>query len=226
MIQPSARASGMGNAYVSITEGADSLYWNPSGLGYLMKTEISATHIIYLEELNYDFISYAEPMGKIGTFGLGALALYSLDIPKTSEDSLGRFIDTGQKFSTLETAFLLGWGKQINKNFGGGICAKFINQKIADVNSSGFALDLGVKYIPSKIIKLGLNVQNIGPQIKGDNLPTNIKIGGSIAPLKDVVNINVDINYPFDSQISFGIGFERKIKHILYFRLGYNSVLE
>ncbi len=226
MVYPTARASGMGGAYVGDIESSDSVYWNPAGLGYLARTEISVSHIIYLEGLNYNFISYAEPMRKAGTFSIGGIALYSGSIPQTKEDSLGRYVETEQKFNTVEAAILVGWGKQFSKRFAAGLCAKFINQQIAQMNTSGFAGDFGIKYIPSDIIKTGFVIQNIGPEIKGNTLPTNIKAGISLTPLGKMLNFNLDLNQPLAGKMSFAIGFERWVGQIFAFRMGYNSAVE
>ncbi|GAI15775.1 unnamed protein product, partial [marine sediment metagenome] len=113
-IQPGARPSGMGEVHVSVIGDGNSLYWNPAGLGYLDNAEICFTHMVYFQELNYNFISYCKPFSDLGTFSIGGITLYSGDIPKTSEDTLGNYVDTGETFTTLETAVIFGWGKKIN----------------------------------------------------------------------------------------------------------------
>ncbi|MBI4218145.1 MAG: hypothetical protein HY610_03425, partial [Elusimicrobia bacterium] len=59
----SARAIGMGEAYGSVAEGAEAIYWNPAGLGREEGKSVSVMHAVYFQNIYYDFVSYAQKMG-------------------------------------------------------------------------------------------------------------------------------------------------------------------
>jgi hypothetical protein len=59
-----ARAMGMGNTQVAITDDVTSGYWNPAGMtGMTRKYEISLMHASYFAGIaNYDYIGFATPI--------------------------------------------------------------------------------------------------------------------------------------------------------------------
>ena len=63
--QGSTRAMGLGRAYVGLAEGADSLTWNPAGLGVTQQKEISYSFLRYVQDVSSPFfLAYAHPMGR------------------------------------------------------------------------------------------------------------------------------------------------------------------
>jgi hypothetical protein len=216
----------MGQIYTAFVKNGESLYWNPAGLGYADATELSLTHMFYLQETNYDFVSYCEPMGDLGTIAVGGSALYSGAINRTLEDSSGNYVATGSSFDTLESAIMIGWGKQIDKKAAVGATVKTINQRIASESAAGVAGDIGMQCKVSETIKSGITVQNIGPQIEGNDLPTMVKVGGSLQIPSRLLLLGLDIDYPFAGKPAFGIGLERGIGDLFAARIGYNSGAE
>src|SRR4030067_2901363 len=83
-----ARALGMGGAYVSVTDGASSVFWNPAGLALLDKGEGSFMHLRLWEKTIYDFASLAYPTLEFGSFGIGAVRLGTTDVPKRDINNL------------------------------------------------------------------------------------------------------------------------------------------
>ena len=48
LITPGARATGMGEAFVSIADDATATYWNPAGLAFQSQRQISVMHSNWL----------------------------------------------------------------------------------------------------------------------------------------------------------------------------------
>jgi len=222
LLYPDASSFGTGGAYTGYTKGSSSLYWNPAGLSSLSNSEITVSHMVYIEDLKYNFISYAEPMGSIGSFGIGGIILNSGDILKTEEDPAGSYVSTGESFKTKDVAILFGWGKKFGEKFSAGLSLKYINIKIANDKSNGTGLDFGMKYQISKAVGLGINLCNFGKKINEENLPTNIRTGLSITNKKLVLNLDTEYNF-YDKEIEFSAGIERRIRERFILRIGYNS---
>lgn len=220
-IQPGARANGMGEVGVSLVNDVSASYWNPAGLAEIERMEIGLTHMLYIQSLGYDNVSYAVPMGKYGTLAVSGLALYSGKIDKTTEDSAGNYVATNETFNTMESAISLGYGVKIMQNCAFGVNLKTISQRIGDVSASGFAGDVGAKYSISNTIKAGLAVQNLGPAIKGDSLPTVVKAGCHTS-IRSLI-VAVDGDYAMAGEMSYGIGTEYSIMKMLAIRAGYNT---
>src|SRR4030066_1771694 len=96
-----ARALGMGGAYVSVTDGASSVFWNPAGLALLNRGEATFMHISLWEETVYDFLGLAYPTLEIGSMGVGAFRLGSTNIPKTDANNPGVQIGTFDNTQSL-----------------------------------------------------------------------------------------------------------------------------
>jgi long-subunit fatty acid transport protein len=220
-IQSGARANGMGEVGVSVVNDVSATYWNPAGLVEIERMEIGLTHMLYLQSLGYDNVSYAVPMGNHGTLAVTGLALYSGSIDKTTEDALGNYVVTNETFNTMESAISVGYGTKIAQDFAIGVNLKTINQRIGDISASGFAGDAGLKYSVSSTIKAGLAVQNIGSAIRGNSLPTIVKAG--CHTIIQSLIIAIDSDYALSGGMSYGAGAEYSVMEMIAIRAGYNT---
>jgi hypothetical protein len=225
-IQPGARAAGMGEVFVALADDANALYWNPAGLADIRQPQSGLTHIAYVQEMNYDFVSYCRPVGAAGTLAVGGLALYSGNIERTTETNLGDYAGTAGSFGTLESAVAVGWGARLTTRLSAGLTLKSVRQQVDQTTASGLAGDVGVKYVVSSIFCAGLAAQNIGAPIAGTPMPTAIKLGGSASLLKHALNIEVESDYTLAGKLSFGVGVESWANQMVAVRLGYNTRTE
>jgi len=221
-IPPSARTLGMGETFVAVADDGYSLNWNPAGLGRLSQSEFGLTHFSYLIDTDYNYASYVNPIGKYGTVGLGGILLNSKNIPKTTEDASGNLATNNGNFDVQDMGVLLGWGMPIRKNLAIGTTLKHVNQKIDTTNAGGFAGDVGVIYAPLRWIQLGTSLQNVGPKINGDDLPTIFRFGCVGKIMKDLI-IPLEFDKPLNGDVEFGIGAEKWFHNLLALRLGYKS---
>src|SRR5574341_1258480 len=66
LIEPSARATGMGNASVALYDEVAAAYYNPGALGQLSGYGVHFTHSLWLADITYD---YAAAFLQAGSFG-------------------------------------------------------------------------------------------------------------------------------------------------------------
>ena len=50
------RAISMGNAYVGLAEGIESVYWNPAGLAKMQNMAVTFGHTEYFADMNFENI--------------------------------------------------------------------------------------------------------------------------------------------------------------------------
>jgi tetratricopeptide (TPR) repeat protein len=172
-----ARALGMGSAFCAVADDADAVYWNPAGLAFLSKPEITGLHINLWEDTLYDSLNYAHPINGIGTFGVGVIRLSTDEIEKRESP-----LDAATTFSDTQTAFFLTYGKNIYKTVFGGINLKAINQKIDNYSDSGWGMDIGLLWNVNANFSTGINLQNaLAPTLKlkivEEKYPLNAKVG-------------------------------------------------
>jgi hypothetical protein len=196
-IAPGARAGGMGEAFVAIADDATATWWNPAGLAWIDKRELTLMHAnwlptFHLPDLYYDFISYVNTVPDWGTFGVNVIFL---NLGETERrDDLNNYLGT---FRTFETAICGSYGATMTDNTALGLNVKFIYSHLSDVGTgqekgsgvaTDFAVDLGVLHktvdplfhLP---LNIGANLSNMGPKMsyidvaQADPIPTNLKLG-------------------------------------------------
>jgi hypothetical protein len=112
-----ARALAMGGAGTALSDNAYAAYWNPAGLGYLTRYEVSFMHSTLNGQDAYDFVSYVHPLKKRGAIGISWLRVGVDDIPITSLPIVTRPVGPTNRpkvvgtFNNTDNAFLLasGW---------------------------------------------------------------------------------------------------------------------
>jgi hypothetical protein len=225
-----ARAIAMGEAYGAVVDGSDAIYWNPAGLERVKKGSLSLMHAVYLDNIYYDFASYAQRAGVVGTVGVGVQYLSASSIDQTNE-----FGTTIGSFKPYDLAVSLGWAKTL-KDFGDtdtefvlGLTGKFIQSKIIETANAG-AVDLGINWNALEKCWLSVSIHNLGTAIKfkeeSDDLPVNVRVGSSYQ-VTDSFLMSLDGNVPRDNNPNIALGTEYKafIGQSSWFamRAGYNS---
>ena len=219
-----ARAAGMGGAFAGMADDPTAIYWNPAGLNRMEGRSLSVMHAVWVENITYDWASYAQKVENLGTFGAGIQYLNYGNITQT--DATG--LETGS-FSPADLAVSLAYARKF-KGVDLGVNVKYISSKITQT-ASAEAVDLGAMYpLMNERLWLGAAVQNMGTKMKfideEDPLPMNIKLGGAYA-VRPNWKVALDVNAPVDDAVFVGLGTEYgyKINEKMNAegRLGYNS---
>ncbi|MFH2055159.1 MAG: PorV/PorQ family protein [bacterium] len=156
------------------------------------KKEFSFTHSKWLpelaEDLYYEFFTYVQPVGGLGTVGANITFLSFGEIARTSENN-PEILET---FSSFDGALSLSYGIRASRNMAIGLSARIIYSKLADQGAgaeigrgsgTSFAVDAGVIYHFSKKFNLGAALTNLGPDMsyidaaQSDPLPRNLAVG-------------------------------------------------
>ncbi len=217
LISPNSRASGMGESGAGLADDAGSVYWNPGGLGFLKGNEVSITHAnwlpqFHLADLFYDYLNYRQDVPEWGGSIAGSVTYLNLG-EFTITDETGP-VPKGT-FKAFEVAATVGYGTTITDTWGIGMNLRFINSSLSPVGTgqeqgNGIAydmsFDIATLYKPKSIVipftdvdlgdcfSIGANLSNLGPKVtyidaaQADPLPTNLRVGIGITPIKDEFN--------------------------------------
>ena len=183
-VMPTARATAMGDAYATLAEGAEAVFWNPAGLATARAHEISATHIPYLADTRVSSIGYATSLGRIGQVGVQIQAVDYGDFAETRAENLGFNADgtynpglTGGSFGPSAFAVGVSYARALTDRFSTGITAKYVRESLYSGDytgasgtygtSAGAALfDVGIQYETGfRSLAIGMSVQNFGPEV-------------------------------------------------------------
>ena len=205
LISPGARAAGMGEAFVALSDDATAAFWNPAGLAFQLGREITVTHAKWLPQLatdlTYEFVAYRQYVESLGGTIGGNVTFFNLgeNVQTAADpDPDGNPIVLGT-FRSWEVGVTLCYATKITPDFGLGISARYIHSHLSPVGGgqdvsvpgygNSFGVDLGVLWrLPfwMRRISFGANLSNLGPKItyidaaQADPLPTNLKMGLAI----------------------------------------------
>ncbi len=168
-----ARSAGqMGMNTASIT-GLEAMRFNVGGLAFVEKTEIHVSYTNWLQGTGTNIVKggIAQKLGESNVIGVS--------IMNTSFGAIMRTTTTNPEggLGTFNPSFLnigLSFARSFSNSIHGGVVIRLVNERVDDVNSSGFALDAGIQYVtgPRENIHFGVSIRNIGTAMKfgGDGL--------------------------------------------------------
>ncbi|MDO8733604.1 MAG: PorV/PorQ family protein [Elusimicrobiota bacterium] len=218
-INPSALASSMGGASVALDGKVDSLYSNPSGIASIKSPQLFTGYTSYIQDIKLAGLSFAKPFGE-NVFGCSIIYL--------GLNSMAATDDSGQPSGTASAnnfSFSFSWARNIRDNFGAGLSVKQVHQKYDDVSSDGFSADIGGMY-KIKNVSFGISLQNFGPEIDSQKLPSTIRAGAVYTFTKNPLSVSAEIEKPVLADIKFKTGAEYEVAPKIYFRGGYEYLRE
>jgi tetratricopeptide (TPR) repeat protein len=230
----SARALGIGRAYVAIADDPSAVFWNPSGLEFIPRISLTLFHTSLYEGTTFDFIGFAYPTLQFGTVGIGYARVAVGDIPVVDKFNIRQGL-AHYEMSELYIAY----AKKLPFKITTGLTFKIDRQEFDFTNlvTSGIGLDLGIMYRPQlesglfRDLSIGFQFQNlIKPQLKlgaeREVLPNQFRIG-ILKPVRigEAGKMNIALDYRKSEQESgqFHAGTEYKFREMGAIRLGYDQ---
>ena len=212
MISPDARAAGMGELGVATSADAYSQQWNPAKYVFSSSERgLALSYTPYLSKLVDDIflgnLNYYKHLNDRSSWAF-SLKYFSLGDIQFNELIGGSIVDQGLERPnelTLDFSYSL----KLSPFFSMGVAGRYIRSdlKITSESGSKSANSLGVdvsafykgqefKLINKKgLIRLGVNISNIGPRLNYDVggqknfIPTNLKFGSGLDMILDSSNI-------------------------------------
>jgi hypothetical protein len=230
-IEPAARPLGMGGSFSAVADDANAIFYNPAGIARLETREFTGTYLQYFQAISYGSFACLYPLEK-GAFGVGINYLGVDDIDRRSatdvDDPDGT--STPDTFGAMDTAVSVAYAREnvvpsLLEGLDLGANLRMIYQTIDDESSFSAMFDIAGFYPVNDKLSLGLNVQNIGSNVKfreeSDPLPLNVKVGAAFKPVKGLT-VACDINeYVIDQILYASVGAEYWIKEVVGLRAGY-----
>lgn len=222
----SARAIGMGEAFLGVSDDASALYYNPGGLSLLTQKEVIFTHVRYPADINYNFIGAVMPTPSLaGTFGVAFYWLGMDDMPVTT---YGAITGTGQTFTSRDYALGFTYSAGLTDRFSIGVTAKYITQLLDTYKATGWAADLGTYYDTGfRNFKICMSIANFGPDMKfikeSYPLPIDFKFGTAIDIIQSEssrLTAAVQASHPNDNLEKYAFGLEYWFNNMFALRAG------
>jgi long-subunit fatty acid transport protein len=183
-----AKSQGMGGAFVGVADDASAAYWNPAGLGFAKNREVRFMHWSLSEVANVyvDWFGLAYPMGpNLGSIGVSWIREYA-------KLECGR--DTTMS-SMSENTYSLSYGLTIWEHLGRGLYIGGTINRLSfscDIeSSSGIGFDVGLLWIPIRILRFGFLMRNISANMGDENFPTTYRMGIGLGTQKFIVAFDI-----------------------------------
>ncbi|MBN1926397.1 MAG: hypothetical protein JW798_11230 [Prolixibacteraceae bacterium] len=205
----SARATGMGNAFISI-EGIESVFHNQAGFTTVKKLSVL--------------------LGYENRFGIKELSQpYALVAIVTKSGNFGLHFSTLGPSGWLETRVSLAYAKKISPRLSAGLQFNYFSNILPEENqrliSAGF--EVGALYAPTKKIKIGAHVANpwslpLKTLTYKETIPWVFRIGAHTTVSNNVL-VSAEIEKTSSLPINIKGGIEWEALPDMFFRMGANS---
>lgn len=136
-----ARAMALGGSFVARADDASALYWNPAGIGHILRPSLMGAHSAWIGDLSHDFVGFVAPFHN-GRIGVSGLFLNTEEIEITTiydQDGTGLFYDAS------DMALSLAYSQFLTDRFNVGVSVKYIHQSVYDMTAQTVAFDIGTQ---------------------------------------------------------------------------------
>lgn len=213
------RSAGMAGAHTGVATGVTAQFWNPAGLASLNQSQVGAMHANWLQDLSYEWLGFARP---IGGLGVGSLSVAYFHTPAIQ--SVDEFDNPLGEFRVYDVAVTAGLARTLAPGLSIGANAKMIRQSLGTVSATAPAVDFGARAVIAGT-SFGAAVQNLGPGLSFDGasypLPRTVKFGAGRSFWNQRIQLAADYNMPSDYFHDLRLGTEVRAHSNVSLRLGY-----
>lgn len=196
----SPRAQALGNAFVSIADGPEALFWNPAGAASATTRELQFSYLDYLQGYKARTVAYLHPIGKT----IIGVTLNYMDMDGFDyRDEIGQINPVvGKPVQNFVGSVSIARGF-FNQGLQVGGTARYINEKLDTNRYTNVGFDVGAKARPWKWLGLGAAIVNIGDS---EEMPRGVRLGADLNTKYWTISGEY-MDYR-DSESHFGIGLE------------------
>lgn len=213
LIDPWARTNGMANAGIAEVRGLESVYSNVAGLSFVKRTDFAFNRTQYLVGsncgININAMGFAQHLGKAKDFGTLGISFSSMGFGQVQVTTVAQPEGGLGNYKPSLTTIGIHYAKSFNHFIKGGVSLKIINESIADLHATGFAIDAGVQYVAGKFenFKIGVTLKNIGLPMsyKGDGMSFRGRINNT--GVEQTLNIR-SAEFEMPSLLAIGVSYD------------------
>ncbi len=170
-VMTNARSCAMGEAYSSVSDNSDAVFFNPAALTKVNNFDLSIDYLDWFMDISHYAFSAAFSVRNLGTFGFQVISTDVGEIRVTSVDALG-FVDgvymgyTGEVISPGAQVFGLSFARDLTDKFAFGITAKYAREDLGVKKTGSIIFDGGLLYKTGfKTLELAAVVRHFGPEV-------------------------------------------------------------
>jgi hypothetical protein len=214
----SVSSLGMGEQGVASRSALDAMPFSPANLVYSNAMEFSYFQNPFFTAfdngLPFTSIASTISLPGIGYFGIeytnwdeGVMAISTPSNPEPSE-----------YLPTYERSVAVGYARNLNDNFSGGVSARFVKGSFGEVSTSKLFISAGLNYdsrILDRNFNAGFSLMNFGTPVEyidyagADAPPSTMNLGANYFPVEEdhaSIAIQLEATKPIEKQDDSGVG--------------------
>ena len=219
------RESAMGEAFTSLSDDVNAVFWNVAGLGFVTEPQVSFSHTQWLVESSHDAFAVALPV-KSFVFGLSGIGFRIKEFEETTvlePNGTGKMIGAGDYLIGLSVA------RRFTDKLTIGLQIKYVQEVLAEQSFDNMLFDIGTIYHTGfHDLKLAFSLQHFGPDMvladQQFRTPLLFRVGASDKLFENEIHrmlISVELVHPTDANEWINAGVEYCFMNILALRGGY-----
>jgi hypothetical protein len=249
----SPKAAALGDAYTAMSQGVESVFFNPAGL-----SEMNTTYQAFVSSTQWfaDIKYLAGAIGyNSGNYGAFAFSFIVVDYGTIKGYALVPEASTGKNYQPLGNlqnvgaySFGLTYVKAVSTKFSIGGTVKYVGQNlgqltdanynaVSDNSAHKFAFDMGIKYFPGiESLRLGMSIRNFSTFVQYQNFESPLPLAFSVGLGMNLMDLfNKDISqdhalvlssefvHPNDYTDRVNTGLEYTFMKMVSLRAGYET---
>jgi len=218
-----AQGIGMGNAITAVNFNEIISYYNPAST-FTSQRSISVSFGLLSLDRSLNFLYYTQAIPPRGGISAGVLNASVRKIDGRDNDG-----NHTKNYSTFENQFFLSFSNQLRDDFSIGVAIKLYYAKLfEEVTSTTVGFDLGINFMITPELSLGIMAADLGSKYKWDTSPIYGRDGKSSLDKFPVIK-RIGITYK-PSYLSGLVGatYEHISSELIFFKVGaeYNIIEE
>jgi len=210
LIPVGARSIAIGGSSLVFSNGVESIYWNPAGLGHIDHgVEAMMSEMNYIADIKVTYGAIGISAGGFGVIGFSIKSIAFGDIPRTTELSPD---GTGETYSPTFMNVGATYSKLLTDRISVGVTATLISEAMLSTTATGVAFNLGIQYrnLGFQGLDLAVAVKNVGPSMTyaGADLLHTATAAGTLRGSETYAVQAAGFDLP--SCMEIGLGYERK----------------
>ena len=224
----SAHAAALGGDNISLNEDdATLIFHNPALMNFVADKTINLNYMTYMEGAKTASASFVKGIGERASWGVTGQYMDYGTMKQTTYDN----IEIGE-FSAKDICIGGAFAYALTEKISGGITAKFITSSIADYNSIGVGVDLGLNYTDSiGDLSISIAAKNLGGQVKAyddefEKMPFDLQVGVTKRLTNSPFRFSATLSRLHDWDQGFikhlAVGADVLLSETIYLAAGYN----
>ncbi len=229
---------------VNNSPNANAAFGSPAILAHIPGFDVQFNSMNWIADIKHSSVAISKGFGKYGTFGLSYVAMDYGDIPETiHEERQGGTtapVITGEYFTGSDIALGLSYAKLITDRLSLGGNIRYINEEIAGIGMSNWAIDFSTLYYTGiNSLRLSIAAKNFGSdthlvgyseELQSEPVDIRMPLEFRTAVAYDFFALDEDNNYltvvlegkvQSDGSEKVNVGTEYVFQNMIYVRGGY-----